>query len=491
MISEKEYRLLCDLTDELLNVDHVSSERVAIPSLHVIRANAIFLTRYENIFKSSFKFLFFSNLKFIFHTITQLTKSLFFSKNYHRNEKTTFLFISHLINESHIGNEDDFYFGNLPQLLRDEGLNSAISLINHTPFDNKLVQKKWVNSKTPRITISGSVHILDEIKMLYKCFREYLKLKQESNKSQEFYFKNIALMAARDIFSQQTLLNLRIGNQIKRIVKDIQPNVIIATFEGHAWERVVFYNAKLAKPDIYCIGYQHAALFKNQYAIKRPIAKQVFNPDLILTSGLIGYEQLVNESLYSSTSFEILGSHKNITLNNKSVIEKEKNTCLVIPEGVAAECLILFEFSIKCAIKFPDIKFIWRVHPILKIDEIINNFKKFKSLPDNISISKASLKDDLKESNWALYRGTTAIVEAVLNDVKPIYFEMGTFNVDPLYLKINKLFYVQNVDDFSELILNPTNSLELNESFINLKKSLCDFYTPTNLSVLKKLVGTN
>ena len=68
---------------------------------------------------------------------------------------------------------------------------------------------------------------------------------------------------------------------------------------------------------------------------------------------------------------------------------------------------------------------------------------------------------------------------------------MGTFNVDPLYLKINKLFYVQNVDDFSALILNPTNSLELNESFINLKKSLCDFYTPTNLSVLKKLVGTN
>ena len=43
----------------------------------------------------------------------------------------------------------------------------------------------------------------------------------------------------------------------------------------------------------------------------------------------------------------------------------------------------------------------------------------------------------------------------------------------------------------SELILNPTNSLELNESFISLKKSLYDFYTPTNLSVLKKLVGTN
>ena len=50
MINENQYRLLCELTDKLLNVDGVKTERVAISMLHVMRAHPIFLSRYESLF---------------------------------------------------------------------------------------------------------------------------------------------------------------------------------------------------------------------------------------------------------------------------------------------------------------------------------------------------------------------------------------------------------------------------------------------------------
>lgn len=60
MINENQYRLLCELTDNLLNVDGVKTERVAISMLHVMRAHPIFLLKYEGLFeeiKSGVNFL--------------------------------------------------------------------------------------------------------------------------------------------------------------------------------------------------------------------------------------------------------------------------------------------------------------------------------------------------------------------------------------------------------------------------------------------------
>ena len=59
------------------------------------------------------------------------------------------------------------------------------------------------------------------------------------------------------------------------------PDYIITTFEGHAWERLVFRSAREVCPQVKCLAYQHAPIFKNQHSIRRFIGN-TYEPDYTL-----------------------------------------------------------------------------------------------------------------------------------------------------------------------------------------------------------------
>ena len=75
---------------------------------------------------------------------------------------------------------------------------------------------------------------------------------------------------------------------------------IITTFEGHAWERLVYYYARRANPNIKCFGYQHSAVFEHHNSIKRPLNNK-YNPDVVFTSGKIA-ENILNQILWLTSS---------------------------------------------------------------------------------------------------------------------------------------------------------------------------------------------
>jgi hypothetical protein len=105
-----------------------------------------------------------------------------------------------------------------------------------------------------------------------------------------------------------------------------------------------------------------------------------------------------------------------------------------LPEGIAKECEILFSFSIQCAISNPDIHFIWRLHPIIDIDELTRYGLDLGNIPSNIEISSKDFETDIARSQWALYRGSTAIITAAANGVIPIYLTQASeLSIDPLY----------------------------------------------------------
>ena len=492
MINKNQYRLLCELTDKLLNVDGVKTERVAISMLHVMRAHPIFLSRYESLFVDlNSKLALIKKLyHFVFQSCIQLLKSLnsprILPGGLNLN-KPTFIFVSHLINESHIDEESDFYFGDLPQKLALNDYHSIVSLINHTSLKHNFYKKNPFKKGMNKILLAKRLNFIEEIKILISCFKESVTLRREAKSCSQPILKKIILKASEEVLSQETFQNLRIGYQIRDIVKKYQPKAIITIFEGHAWERIVFSEARMANQSIHCFGYQHAALFKNQHAIRRPISNR-FNPDTILTSGKLGFEQLVNDSSYTNVSIGILGSHKNMFPKIKDK-NTEENICLVIPEGTESECKILFEFSLRCANKFPTMKFIWRVHPILNIEEISTKLFSNNKLPENIHLSKSTLEDDLNKAKWALYRGTTTIVQAVLSGVFPVYFDTQGFNIDPLYSVSDEIFYIKNDYEFHDLVANFQNIDHINSSLLKLKNSLKDFYTPINLDVLYSTIS--
>jgi hypothetical protein len=225
------------------------------------------------------------------------------------------------------------------------------------------------------------------------------------------------------------MASLRIAKLVGEVVSHCRAQTIVTTYEGHSWERLVYAAARKSNPEISCIGYLHAALFRLQHAAKRSLGSQ-FDPDKIYCAGSVGLGQLQRNGYLQKDRLGILGSNRsvsNLTCNGIA-------TCLVLPEGIAEECELLFEFSFSCAQAHPQIHFIWRLHPILTFDKLVRRIKVLKHLPSNIEISTKSFEEDISRSCWALYRGSTAAIIAGAQGVVPIYVERsGEPTIDPLF----------------------------------------------------------
>ena len=87
-----------------------------------------------------------------------------------------------------------------------------------------------------------------------------------------------------EILSQETLSNVRLSLQIKKLFKKIKFENLISTFEGYNFEKIIFYHSKTVNKKNKNIGYQHASIIKNQLSIF-DFQDTEFYPDEILTSG--------------------------------------------------------------------------------------------------------------------------------------------------------------------------------------------------------------
>ena len=204
--------------------------------------------------------------------------------------------------------------------------------------------------------------------------------------------------------SAKSLSTVRIFSQIREIVERSSPQLMLITYEGHAWERMAFYVAHSATSHIQSVGYTHAPLFERQHAVRRPLGEK-FNPDRIMTSGSIQKEQLECTKALNNTPIEVLGSKRVNTLQKDDTIEfkgtqkkqQEQKTCLVIPEGIESEIKMLFKFSLQCAMEFANLHFIWRLHPLFSFKNLVAKNNMYNSLPDNIELSEKSLEEVLRK----------------------------------------------------------------------------------------------
>ena len=95
-----------------------------------------------------------------------------------------------------------------------------------------------------------------------------------------------------------------------------------------------------------------------------------------------------------------------------------------MPVGIYAECATLFNFTYKCALINKNIEYIWRLHPVIKIN-ILRKMIKFdlNNLPKNIILSNNTLDKDAKKSDCVLYRSSTSAIQVLQYGCVPIYLE--------------------------------------------------------------------
>lgn len=495
-MDKKQYLELCEACDHLLLTPNVKIERVAIPWLHVIRAHPMFLKNYEDLFQNKIisKNQLLVELRIILNTSLRLLrlllkKSIWWTKSHQNENKIDILFVSHLVSDSHSGKETDFYFGDLALKLLDNGVTSSFALINHTKKPVENFAGKWKESKIPRYILSDAIGFLQEVKFYYRSFHESRSLNRYSKTLGSELIKKVASRAAYEARLGGAIPSMRIGKQVNKLIRKLRPRFVITTYEGHGWERIIFAEAREAYPDICCLGYQHAAIFHLQHAIKRNLDEK-FNPDEILSAGLVGYNLLAKSVSLYGTGLSVLGSYRGIHNKKVSIRKKKHSTCLVIPEGSMDECVLLFQFSLACAEACPEVEFIWRLHPLITFKEIQRKIKDLKDIPKNITLSDSLIENDIKASKFALYRGTTAIVQAINGGLIPLYYHKGDMIIDPIYEVNTNTFYINYVEDFLNLILeNNFENLHF-EKLAQIRAYSKEFFTPIDLPVFLHKIKT-
>ena len=481
-MTESQYKWLCSFCNDIILQKNIHF----IPWLNIIREHPIFLKNYENIFqkKSALSYqshLQYKKFKYIAWWIIHLTSCIPLKKESKnlviksQRKKLDYLFISHKLINDLSNSDNDFYFGSVPHDMVKIGYKVKVLAINHSP-------------KNERKKVSDFYELLDKKINFFSEILIHNKLKKQSNRLKKILISSKDILAKKIL--QKSLIEAmapsahfvgRMEVQIKRYVEQYKPDVLITTFEGHSWEKIVFATAKKINPDITCIGYQHSHHFRLQNGI-RFMKDTNFNPDIIFTSGSNGKKYC--EQIFQNLPILNVGTKRVLVSNSmvKKNLAIKGEVCLVVPEGIIDECIKIFDYSILCAKKNPSVQFIFRLHPIISLNQLISKNSIYKNIPSNIIFSNNSLIEDAKKSKWALYRGSTSIIEICKEEVMPIYLEFKSeLSIDPLFNVNQFKSNVTNIDDFANII-----SLDNTE---NIKKIIeyCDtLFSKLDASSFKK-----
>lgn len=490
--TEYDYRLLCNTCDSILFEGRENPELIAIPWLHVIREHPTFLDNYVDLFTSKtfvkrLRFLLYnflrknvSSLRIAWHAIKHIGSVRVFDPK--AVKSCDLVFVSHLLSTSQFPAEEDFYFGNLPFLLSQQGLRVVIILINHTQVANLVAPNHLKNSNIQWVIIPKTLSLSSEYKIWMQTNKQSEWLLKRAAVEKNQFRKLVLIRSASEATANSTKASLRISQVISEVVSIAKPNAVVSTYEGHSWERLVFSRARqsMIGGNIKCIGYQHAVLFRLQHASKRLLGEK-YDPDVILASGPVGLNQFKKTKGLGSIILGVLGSNRATKLSQRRMT----NTCIVLPEGILDECDKLFSFSLLCAIKNPKVSFIWRLHPMLSFKDIARFGIKIKGLPPNIVLSTKKLEEDLQSCKWALYRGSTAIITAALNGIVPIYLSVpNEISIDPLYEIAGSHLAVSSVDQFEEAL----HAADCGHEIIQYCEQ---FYTTYDISALQKSLALN
>jgi hypothetical protein len=497
-VNEQQYRQLCESGDRLLTAPHASPETVAIPWLHVIRAHPMFLSQYEDLFapesartrlRTGYRRLRTVGSRVRFLASAGLGPGTPWITARPLPDRVDVLIVSHLVSASFAGQNGDFYFGDIPARLPEAGRTVLVALVNYSGVDAQALAGHWKAGTTPRVILSPTLGAADELAMQRAMRCEAARLRGSAADATSEWERRFIARAALEARSGGALAALRMAEQVRRLVAAVRPAALVITHEGHSWERLAFAAARSVDQAVLCIGYQHAVLFNMQHAVQRGLAPR-FNPDVVLTSGEFARDRLRGGAPAGYPRIEVMGSNRTFkptrAPGGPAPDEPPGTACLVLPEGEAGECNALFGFSMACAIAHPELRFIWRLHPNISHADLTRQNPALLNAPSNVVVSKGStLEEDIAQSAWTLYRGTTAVVQAVQSGVQPIYLERaGEISIDTLHDLEGGRAKVTTVADFSRIVAVSRPAAERRQQLRAAQAYCARLLTPMNLDAL-------
>ena len=383
-----------------------------------------------------------------------------------KRDKAEILIISNLVSLDSLNK--DLYFGNLDKILNKQKIKTIKAFRNFTDKGSTQLNKLVKNNN---IIFSKRTNYIDELIFLFITFKEAL-IFIFLNK----YYDIKRYINLKDFLS--IISNLRLINQIEDLIKILNPKIIIFTYEGHAWERLLVNLCKKKYKYIATVGYQFSPIKNNQIGFFRELKKD-YNPDYLATSGQKTLTQITKRINF--TKIFKLGSPNFSRLKIK---DKKTKDLLVALDSEPNELLRMTDFCINFARKNKEFKIILRLHPIYSnkhklVKEILLKIEKIH----NLKISNKSLEKDLQKSKYLLFTDTAICITCLSYNVVPIFF-CNKFSKNIFNNNFPKKNIVRNNKDLKRILIK-SNITRLTSYFKDYRDT---YFEKFDINVLKNII---
>lgn len=359
----------------------------------------------------------------------------------------------------------DFYFGRLPGLFRENGIDYIIVGGNLGKESANRFSRRLFNSGKNAIPEIALIPLWGPVAVLFDQLLTSLKLTKLMRKNAKPLFSVIASRASLECLKPSTFNHALHYYISKRAIEKWEPKAYLTLYEGQPWEKLAWLGVKAANSGCITIGYQHTVVMPHSWGLLYPHRDswEIPAPEVVLTLGPKTEEMMKPGHQELGTEFVTFGSFRrtnnDIRIKDQSASE---NVVLVVPEGLIEEATLLFERAIQAAIIIPDHTFIFRCHPVLPFERINPLLSKDITSIPNIEVSSSnSIEDDFLRSSILLYRGSSVVLYGLLMGLKPFYLnEPGRPYVDPLF----------QLDGWRESVDSVTHLVEMLKKFTHLEK---------------------
>ena len=450
---------------------NINYYKVSLSSLHIIRSHKSYFNIADRKMNKD-------------NIIKKVIKKYFLKiKNSTKNINTTeFLIISNFTNKDELNNEDRYFHHVIKELRKGK---KNFNIIYRNLYNHKINQTK-----------KGNYYILNNNSKIIKDFYNFFKIIIEIIK---IIFSKVKNPIYQNIISKNLIQLNNISSSINNIshvddlieqIKIAKPKKIFLTYEGYPWERLLCKKIKNYDNKIIIFGYFFSIMSKytNTPLLK---LKNKFDPDIILTSSNFISKTFIQKKFKKENIINIGSINPKVLQKNTNSKNLKYIKCLILPEAFDDEVKFLINFAIKAQNKELKIKYILRLHPSIKDKIYLNDIKKYIK-KYNISLSRSSMENDIKNCDILFYRGSSSVIEASCKGLIPLYIEkQNELSLDVLY-KIEKYKpKIKSIRDFYKFYNNYKNNyykynLKKTEKIIDYCRS---YYSLIDKKTINKIIN--
>ena len=360
----------------------------------------------------------------------------------------------------------------MANLLNKEKIKTYSIYRNHTYIRSKKIRNKLKGNK---ILLPKRLNYSQELLLILFLIREILLI-FFSNK----YVTIKKFIKVTDIFS--IVSNLRLIFQLDVLIKLYKPKMVIFTWEGHAWERLLSSLCNNYENKIHTLASQFSIIKKNQIGFFTKLKKE-YNPDYLSYTGKIP-GRIIKKKIKFSKLIK-LGSSKFI--EKKIVNYRKKNDLLVALDTDKQNLFGLLNFCKNFALNNLNYNFVLRVHPILLTNKkLIKYINKNIYKINNIKISSSSLIKDLKTSRYVIYTDSTISISGINYGAIPLFFK-NINNSNFFDKKFPKKNIITTYSDLKKILLQK-NDKKMSSYFINYRDNYFEKFQIQNLKKIIKQI---